>query len=73
MATGRSYRQIADELVVSHRTVQNHVQNVLGKLQLRNRVQLTRYALEQWLGDPRDDVMTECEVEYAYSCRGARS
>ena len=45
VATGRSYRQIASELVVSHRTVQNHVQNVLGKLQLNNRVQLARYAL----------------------------
>ena len=54
VATGRSYRQIADELVVSHRTVQNHVQNVLGKLQLRNRVQLTRYALESGLEIPDD-------------------
>ena len=54
VATGRSYRQIADELVVSHRTVQNHVQNVLGKLQLRNRVQLARYALESGLEIPED-------------------
>lgn len=51
VATGRSYRQIAEQLVVSHRTVQNHVQNILGKLQLDNRVQLTRYAIEHGLDD----------------------
>lgn len=51
VAKGLSYKQIADRLVVSHRTVQNHVQNTLGKLQLHNRVQLTRYAIEQGLGD----------------------
>ncbi|SDU29002.1 response regulator [Jiangella alkaliphila] len=53
VATGRSYRQIAEQLVVSHRTVQNHVQNILGKLQLDNRVQLTRYAIEHGLDDVR--------------------
>jgi DNA-binding NarL/FixJ family response regulator len=42
-----AYREIADELFVSHRTVQNHVQNVLRKLQLHNRVELTLYAIEQ--------------------------
>ncbi len=51
VAKGLSYRQIADRLVLSHRTVQNHVQNTLGKLQLHNRVELTRYAIEQGLDD----------------------
>jgi DNA-binding NarL/FixJ family response regulator len=51
VAKGMSYRQIAERLVLSHRTVQNHVQNTLGKLQLHNRVELTRYAIEQGLGD----------------------
>ncbi|MBB5787392.1 response regulator [Jiangella mangrovi] len=51
VATGRSYRQIAEQLVVSHRTVQNHVQNILGKLHLNNRVQLARYAIEHGLDD----------------------
>lgn len=45
VATGLSYKQIARRLVLSHRTVQNHVQNILGKLQLNNRVQLARYAM----------------------------
>lgn len=51
VAKGLSYRQIAERLVVSHRTVQNHVQNTLSKLQLHNRVQLTRYAIERGLDD----------------------
>ena len=49
VATGMSYKQIAERLVLSHRTVQNHVQNTLRKLQLHNRVELTRWALEQGL------------------------
>ncbi|MFD1535940.1 response regulator [Nonomuraea guangzhouensis] len=49
VAKGLSYRQIADRLVLSHRTVQNHVQNTLQKLQLHNRVELVRYAIEQGL------------------------
>ncbi|MEV4758250.1 response regulator transcription factor [Micromonospora sp. NPDC049559] len=49
VAKGLSYRQIAERLGLSHRTVQNHVQNTLGKLQMHNRVELTRYAIEQGL------------------------
>jgi len=51
VAKGLSYKQIAERLVLSHRTVQNHVQNTLRKLQLHNRVQLVRYAIEQGLDD----------------------
>jgi len=49
VATGRSYKQIATRLVLSHRTVQNHVQNTLSKLHLHNRVELVRYAIEHGL------------------------
>ena len=49
VATGLSYKQIAARLVLSHRTVQNHVQNTLGKLHLHNRVELVRYAIEHGL------------------------
>ena len=51
VAKGMSYKQIAERLFLSHRTVQNHVQNTLRKLQMHNRVELTRYAIEQGLDD----------------------
>ena len=51
VATGMSYKQIATRLVLSHRTVQNHVQNTLGKLHLHNRIELVRYAIEHGLTD----------------------
>ncbi|WP_344081653.1 response regulator transcription factor [Luedemannella helvata] len=51
VAKGLSYRHIAERLVLSPRTVQNHVQNTLGKLHLHNRVELVRYAIEQGLDD----------------------
>jgi len=49
VATGMTYPQIAARLTLSPRTVQNHVQNTLSKLQLHNRAQLVRYAIEQGL------------------------
>jgi DNA-binding NarL/FixJ family response regulator len=51
VAKGLTARQIAERLVVSHRTVQNHVQNTLNKLQLHNRAQLVRYAIESGLDE----------------------
>jgi DNA-binding NarL/FixJ family response regulator len=51
VAKGLSYKQVAERLVLSHRTVQNHVQNTLRKLQLHNRVELTRWAIEQGIDD----------------------
>ncbi len=49
VAKGLSAKQIASRLSLSHRTVENHVQATLRKLQLANRVELTRYAIEQGL------------------------
>ena len=49
VATGMSYKDIAAQLYISHRTVQNHVQNTLGKLQMHNRVELVRYAISKGL------------------------
>lgn len=51
VAKGLTARQIGERLGVSHRTVESHVQNTLHKLQLNNRVQLVRYAIEQGLDD----------------------
>jgi DNA-binding NarL/FixJ family response regulator len=50
VAKGMTYPQIASLLVLSPRTVQNHVQNTLIKLQLHNKAQLVRYAMEQGIG-----------------------
>jgi DNA-binding NarL/FixJ family response regulator len=47
VAKGLTYPEVAALLVLSPRTVQNHVQNTLIKLQLHNKAQLVRYALEQ--------------------------
>jgi DNA-binding NarL/FixJ family response regulator len=47
VAKGMTYPEIAALLVLSPRTIQNHVQNTLIKLQLHNKAQLVRYALEQ--------------------------
>ena len=49
VAKGLTARQVAERLVLSHRTVENHIQNTLSKLQLHNRAQLVRYAIEQRL------------------------
>jgi DNA-binding NarL/FixJ family response regulator len=49
VAKGQTARQIANKLVISHRTVENHVQSTLRKLQLHNRVELARYAIEHGL------------------------
>ena len=54
VATGMSYKEIAAELVISHRTVQNHVQNTLGKLHMHNRVELVRFAIARGLEAPPD-------------------
>ncbi len=51
VAKGLTAKQSGERLGVSHRTVESHVQNTLRKLQLHNRVQLVRYAIERGLAD----------------------
>jgi DNA-binding NarL/FixJ family response regulator len=51
VAKGLSARQIAEKLSLSHRTVENHVQATFRKLQVANRVELTRYAIEHGLDE----------------------
>jgi DNA-binding NarL/FixJ family response regulator len=51
VAKGLTAKQIGARLTLSHRTVETHVQNTLRKLQLHNRTQLVRYAIEQGLAD----------------------
>jgi DNA-binding NarL/FixJ family response regulator/signal transduction histidine kinase len=49
VAKGYTYREIAEQLFISVKTVQNHVQNILAKLQLRRRYELMRYAIQRGL------------------------
>jgi len=49
VALGESNREIAEGLGLSEHTVKNHMKNILQKLHLDNRVQLTRFAYENGL------------------------
>jgi DNA-binding NarL/FixJ family response regulator len=49
VAKGYVYREIAERLFISVKTVQNHVQNILSKLQLHRRYELMRYAIQKGL------------------------
>ena len=51
VAKGLTAKQIAEQLTLSHRTVENHVQATFRKLQVANRVELARYAIEHGLDE----------------------
>ncbi|MQA73243.1 MAG: response regulator [Solirubrobacterales bacterium] len=52
IAEGHNNHEIAEELVISEKTVERHRANVLGKLGMRDRVELTRYAIRSGLVEP---------------------
>ena len=52
IAEGHTSEEIASQLVLSKKTVERHRANVLGKLGMRNRVDLTRYAIRRGLVEP---------------------
>jgi DNA-binding NarL/FixJ family response regulator len=52
IAESYSTRQIADTLVISEKTVDRHRANVLEKLGMHDRVELTRYAIRCGLIEP---------------------
>lgn len=49
IARGYAYKEVASELFLSVKTVETHVSNVLRKLQLSNRHELTAWALSRRL------------------------
>ncbi|PRI10563.1 LuxR C-terminal-related transcriptional regulator [Leucobacter massiliensis] len=49
IARGYAYKEVAAELFLSVKTVETHVSNVLRKLQLSNRHELTAWALQRRL------------------------
>lgn len=52
IAEGHTSREIAALLVISEKTVERHRANILEKLEMRDRVDLTRYAIRQGLVEP---------------------
>lgn len=52
IAEGRSSKEIADLLVISVKTVDRHRANILQKLGMRDRLELTRYAIRTGLVEP---------------------
>jgi two-component system, NarL family, response regulator LiaR len=57
LAQGVENKQIAYRLTLREATVRTHVSNILGKLQLANRVQATLYALRTGLTSLNDDAL----------------
>jgi DNA-binding NarL/FixJ family response regulator len=52
VAEAHSNDQIADVLGISRKTVERHRENLMGKLAMRDRVELTRYAIRRGLVEP---------------------
>ena len=52
VAESYTNRQIAEALVISEKTVDRHRANILEKLGMRDRVELTRYAIRNGLVEP---------------------
>ena len=46
VARGHTYKEIGEQLFISNKTVENHVRNILKKLQLNRKQELIRYAIE---------------------------
>jgi DNA-binding NarL/FixJ family response regulator len=51
VARGLSNKEIAGELNLSIRTIENHVSRILAKKNFDNRVEIARYVLSQQMGD----------------------
>jgi DNA-binding CsgD family transcriptional regulator len=50
VAQGRTNREIANALFISHRTATTHVANILGKLGVSSRTEATAWAVREGLG-----------------------
>jgi DNA-binding NarL/FixJ family response regulator len=52
IAEAHTNEEIAEALVISKKTVERHRANILEKLGMRDRVELTRYAIRRGLIEP---------------------
>ncbi|NMG59845.1 response regulator transcription factor [Geitlerinema sp. P-1104] len=62
VATGLTNQEVADNLELSKRTIDNHISNILSKTKTENRVALVRWAL-RWGKVCLDDVNC-CTLPY---------
>ena len=51
ISQGRTNSEIAKELVISEKTVRNHVSTIMSKLEVGNRAEAATYALQQGISD----------------------
>jgi len=58
IAGGRSNREIAEQLFVSARTVERHIANIYGKIEVHSRTQATAYAYAHDLVPSTSDPTT---------------
>jgi len=49
LAEGLCFKEIGERLFISPRTVENHKNNILSKLELKNTIELLRYAIKNHL------------------------
>ena len=59
IAAGKTDREIADELVISSRTVNNHVRSILNKTAVANRTEAASYATREGLVQAQDRPMPD--------------
>jgi NarL family two-component system response regulator LiaR len=55
VAQGLTNHEIAEKMVISERTVGNHIGNILSKLHLANRTQAALYALREGIASLNND------------------
>jgi DNA-binding NarL/FixJ family response regulator len=55
IARGYTYREIGERLGISVKTVEGHISNIFGKLEVANRNELTRFLYEEGFFRPEDD------------------
>ena len=49
VARGRSHKEIAEQLVISHKTASNHVERIYAKTGVRNRAMAALFAVKHGL------------------------
>jgi DNA-binding CsgD family transcriptional regulator len=65
VATGRSNQEIADEFVVSVKTIEAHVTRILAKLGFSSRAQIAAWAVDKGLASAPQDLGTLSKADHA--------